>query len=379
MNATCETAHPMSTPIPTASRRAPGLDLLRAVAIAWTMLFHAAIFGLVGGGPPWVRFGWMGVDLFFVLSGFLIAGPLLRRPLQFDGRAYGRFMARRLLRTVPAYLVVVAIYFAWPWLGESTSIRPLWRFLTFTFNLGLQLPTTFSHAWSLSVEEQFYLVLPLVLALVAMRPHRHRALGLMLAIVFGGMAIRGYLWLAAVASPPYDATATPRDGAYMTLIYYPTWSRLDGLLAGVAAAALQARRPEAWAWCTARANGLTLAGLGAVGAAMLLFGDQIGSLAATIAGYPLVALGMGLLVIAASEPRSWLARARVPGAAALATGAYSLYLAHKMVFHAIAARGAAIGAATPLVALVAALAAGAFLYFAVERPFLRLRDRLFSR
>ncbi len=94
--------------------RLPGLDLVRAVAIAWVMLYHASILWHVPGDSWIVRFGWMGVDPFFVLSGFLIAGQLLRPWARGRPPDYRRFITRRLLRTIPAYLVVLALYFLVP-------------------------------------------------------------------------------------------------------------------------------------------------------------------------------------------------------------------------------------------------------------------------
>src|SRR5580658_1847584 len=111
------------------SGRLPGLDLVRALAIAWVMLYHASIFWQVPGDSWIVRFGWMGVDLFFVLSGFLIAGQLLRPWARGAAPDYPRFMTRRLLRTIPAYLVVLALYFRVPWLRDGNEMPPLWQFL----------------------------------------------------------------------------------------------------------------------------------------------------------------------------------------------------------------------------------------------------------
>src|SRR6516165_12042278 len=83
--------------------RLPGLDLLRAVAILWVMDFHAQAFRIVASSDHVARFGWMGVDLFFALSGFLIGGQLLR-PLS-KGQALRpvTFYVRRLFRTLPPY------------------------------------------------------------------------------------------------------------------------------------------------------------------------------------------------------------------------------------------------------------------------------------
>src|SRR5207248_11736230 len=93
--------------------RQPGLDLLRALAIIVVVIYHAALFGFKLPGRV-DRFGWIGVDLFFVLSGYLIGGQLLA-PLARDRRInLGRFFARRALRIMPAYFAILAVYFLLP-------------------------------------------------------------------------------------------------------------------------------------------------------------------------------------------------------------------------------------------------------------------------
>src|SRR5204863_282461 len=88
--------------------RQPGLDLLRALAIIAVTIYHAALFGFKTPGRI-DRFGWIGVDLFFVLSGYLIGGQLLAPLARRQPIKLGRFLARRALRILPAYLVVLAI------------------------------------------------------------------------------------------------------------------------------------------------------------------------------------------------------------------------------------------------------------------------------
>ena len=144
--------------------RQPGLDLLRALAIVVVVIYHAGIMGFPLSGNVH-RFGWIGVDLFFVLSGYLIGGQLLA-PLLRGQRIYlGTFFARRALRIMPAYFVVLAIYFLLPSLREYPEMsQPLWKFLLSVQNIALHGGTAFSHAWSLAVEDQFYLVLPFLFA-----------------------------------------------------------------------------------------------------------------------------------------------------------------------------------------------------------------------
>ena len=362
--------------------RLPGLDLIRAAAIAWVMIYHGSLFGLTSQDHWLVRFGWMGVDLFFVLSGFLIAGQLLRPWASGAAPSYSRFFGRRLLRTLPAYLVVVALYVLIPGVRDRPDIAPLWQFLTFSQNwlVDMSTPKAFSHVWSLCVEEQFYLVFPAVVALIALRPTPAKVIGALIAVLILGMGLRGYLWLHSVAATPFDIGADPRSGRYMRLIYYPTGTRLDGLLMGVAAAAIRAFRPATWARLTARPNLLLGAGLAGVVASTFFFGDQIARFWPTVFGFPLLSFSIALVVVAGGESRSLIGRYPVPGASVLATGAYSLYLSHKAVFHAVQLAAPRLpaplqGLAFPL-ALLGALGVGAALYWLVERPFLQLRDRL---
>jgi peptidoglycan/LPS O-acetylase OafA/YrhL len=365
-----------------ATRRAPGLDLLRAAAIVWVMYYHALVMDLVPDSDPVATYGWMGVDLFFALSGYLI-GSQLFRPLA-QGRAIdvARFYARRALRTLPAYLVVVAIYFTVPAFRERPAIQPLWQFLTFTENLFIDFQggKAFSHVWSLCVEEQFYLVVPFAAWWLARRPKAWKVIALCVAILLGGMALRGFVWLHDLA-PIRSVTHGPGNfwQRYQERIYYPTWNRLDGLLGGVVLAAIAAFRPSLWQALMRQANLIGAGALTCLAVAIWIFGDQA-SLIATVIGFPLLSLGMTGLVAWGAGPSGLLGRRPVPGAGAVAAMAYSLYLTHKQIYHMV---HVAVGTGLdnrPVIAFgvytFAALAGGALLYWTVERPFLRLREKL---
>src|SRR5881394_4614329 len=172
-------------------KRQPGLDLLRALAIIAVLLYHAGLFGFKLPGRV-DRFGWIGVDLFFVLSGYLIGGQLLA-PLARDQRiSLGRFFTRRALRIMPAYFVVLAIYFLLPsWREYSEMSQPLWKFLLSVQNIALHGGTAFSHAWSLAVEDQFYLALPFLLLFLFRRPRA--AIIIACLIILGGILLRTFL------------------------------------------------------------------------------------------------------------------------------------------------------------------------------------------
>jgi len=345
------------------------------------MVYHSSLYGLLPRDNPFIAFGWMGVDLFFVLSGFLIGGQLFQPFVRGDAPDYLRFFQRRLLRTVPAFAVMLAVYFLLPSWREQSFIQPLWQFLTFTQNLFIHAGPgiAFSHAWSLCVEEQFYLVFPLIVMLGARKPSARKFALIAGGVLLFGVAVRAYAWLHYVADP----TLTLDDGidwrAYMSDIYYPTWSRLDGLLAGVVLAAVRILRPQWWKRFTVRPNWLAALGIAGVAGTAWFFDDQIAQFWPAVFGYPLLAASIALIVAAGAEPRSLLCRLPVPGAATLAAAAYSLYLSHKMVFQAVKMAGSAHGlggAELALLAFGAAFLAGSALYLAVERPFLQLRERI---
>jgi peptidoglycan/LPS O-acetylase OafA/YrhL len=225
----------------------PELDGLRGVAIALVVLFHA---GAIGGG-------YVGVDLFFVISGFLISRLLLR-----ELRERGRidllgFYARRVLRLLPAATVAflatgLLVYIAAPVTRLASVGAEISSAATFTINLllhdrgwdyfrGLEWWSPLKHAWSLALEEQFYLLWPALLGLLWWLGRRRIALvGLGVALIFAGS-----LWFSANAGPPDYFLLQTRAfelaaGAALALVA-ASLERLPGpvrLLAGIGGLAL---------------------------------------------------------------------------------------------------------------------------------------------
>ncbi|MDQ6625966.1 MAG: acyltransferase [Verrucomicrobiota bacterium] len=351
--------------------RQPGLDLLRAVAILLVLFYHAGLFGFSLPGRI-QRFGWIGVDLFFVLSGYLIAGQLLKSLAGGEQPSVRRFFWRRALRILPAYLVVVAIYFILPALREYPTIPPLWKFLTFTQNLGLHGGTAFSHAWSLCVEAQFYLVLPFVL--LALRKVGRGAVAIACAVIIGGIVLR-----ATIAYSIAIDGAVPFRG-FQRLIYYATWTRLDPLTLGVALAAIARFRAGWWALLMRNAPWLGVVGLGLIGYALYLGETEQLTITAAVWQFPLLASGLAMLLLCAVSPRLPFSRVAIPGVGFIASIAYSVYLSHKLVIHALSdwCTARAISTTSPLaigLMAVATVTAGVALFFAIERPFLQYRQR----
>jgi len=378
----------------TIGARAYGLDTLRAVAILAVVLFHINDYHGEGTLPGWLvpvaSQGWMGVDLFFVLSGYLISTQFLRpyrtglRP-----RLWG-FYRNRLYRVIPAYAVVLALYYAWPDWRESPNLPPFWQFATFTQNLfaNFHAAHAFSHVWSLCVEEHFYLLMPLIV-LTMMRKRSATSVGrtvtLLAILVLGGIAIRWYFLVHTLR--PLADTEQGFGVLYMKRIYYPTYSRLDGLLAGVSLGLVKTFRPVWWRAFGRRGHALLVIGLCFVGVAMILFWNRFESVTGASAvgiviGPPVLSLGLGCLVASALSSNGWL-RHKVPGAQLMATLAYSMYLTHKELIHLIDRWFPSIAEGSMVrwlcVYAVACLLAATLLYLLVERPFLLLRDRRTTR
>jgi peptidoglycan/LPS O-acetylase OafA/YrhL len=195
------------------------LDGVRAIAIILVMTFHAGIF----------YFGWMGVQLFFVLSGFLITGILWKEKFREEKRSdkFKRFWARRTLRIFPlyfGYLIVLGITFL---IIHFPSYYKLYAPYLFTYTVNYtrllsawQGNPLFTHLWSLSVEEQFYLFFPLIIFLLPAKMIRY----FLPAIIIVAPLIRFFLG-------EYYQTRTSLHTA-ADAVYWNTLSHLDAFFLG---------------------------------------------------------------------------------------------------------------------------------------------------
>jgi len=373
--------------------RAVGPDLLRSLAILLVLLVHLPIEAtpslLVG-----VRnYAWLGVDVFFVLSGYLIGTQLLREVARTGSVNLKAFYLRRAFRILPAFFVVLGLYALFPVLRDAPTMQPVWRFATFTANFGFDPRETkaWTQAWSLCVEEHFYLILPLlVLAL-----HRRIRTGWTLAIagmlVAAGMLLRLLIWDVQVG-PLVEAHAL-RDAfaVYLRDIYYPTYTRLDGLMFGVLLVAARLFKPDLYRRYAPPRIALPV-GAAFIATALLLFsirGPLAGAnifpvfqaLPGAVGGFPLVSVGIALVLGAMLDLEHHLKRWAIPGTAAVATLSYSLYLTHKSTYHLdrlLFGEENLQGSLGFAIYLVTAFAVAAVLWFCVERSFLRLRDRVLA-
>src|SRR5450755_3201823 len=272
-----------------------GLDTLRALAISLVFLFHYLYFQHPAWMERFFRFGWCGVDLFFVLSGFLISNQLFAEWQSRNKINAGVFYLKRAFRILPPYLFVLFLYIFVPAFHERESLAPLWKMFTFTqnFNQNIILYGTFSHAWSLCVEEQFYLLLPLILILIFSSRLKRKAGWLIPAIFFLTLVLRWITWHFYL-NPLKDSDDFSMD--WYRWIYYPTYTRLDGLIVGVGIASLYRFR-EAWLVSLKKYSNWLLPGGILLFTGCFFLGTDPHAAPATIFVFSLIALAFGFFVL----------------------------------------------------------------------------------
>ena len=275
--------------------RAPGLDGVRALAVLAVLAFHE--------GWRWIPGGFLGVDIFFVLSGYLITDLLVAR-FRKDGRiGLGGFYQRRARRLLPALaLMLVAVTAAVTVLepDQRAALRPaLLGAVTYTSNWWQALahqsyfsvygpPPVFEHLWSLAVEEQFYLIWPLLLTVILLVARRRGARAM-------------FAWAGAVASA-LAMLVIYRPGSDPSLVYYGTDTHASALMIG---AALALTWPLAEVAAAGRRVRRVLDLAGAAGLAVLAWAVWHLS-GADSWDYPyglvLAALAAGAVILAAAAP-----------------------------------------------------------------------------
>lgn len=362
-------------------QRDQALDGLRGLAILLVMATH--FLRLEGSHPlaVWgnavLRSGWIGVDLFFVLSGFLITRILIRSR-EHPQRA-GRFYLSRALRILPAYygylllvLLTIALLVPHPELVSDTQ-RHLPTLLLFAQNLGSAwngepMIRELRHLWSLAIEEQFYLVWPWLLWWLRPAQVANFCLGLL-----------GLSWACKLAM--WTAGAEPMS------IYYFTLSRMDGFAVGgfLAARACAGQLPMSRAWGLLPALALAVLAVGFVLKHGLPHRNDAGLAALFTSATPLV-FGALLYACLRSQPRQGLRRALgQPMLQFFGRYSYGLYLVHfagdtwvrlcLQPWAELHMSGNRLAIAMALCSLAMAVLLALLLHRLVEAPALRLKDR----
>jgi peptidoglycan/LPS O-acetylase OafA/YrhL len=357
------------TPEGTKSRRLVALDALRAVAVLLVLGRHLP--PVEGELPPtvpallhyWKRIGWMGVDLFFVLSGFLVAGLLFTEHARHGRIRPLRFLVRRGFKIYPGFYLLLGA----TWLWRHGQV-PAGRFLAEALFVQNYFPAVWNHTWSLAIEEHFYLALTLLLWSWSRGREGPRA--------FRGLPGLSAVLFALVLALRIRAFA-PFPRGYLLL---PTHFRVDALLFGALLAygwtfhrerlAVLAHR---WRWAIAGASLVLL-----LPCLLLPLEDSLAVNTVGLTGNYLGFGGLVILVVASAArgaPR--MERALAP-LAPIGVFSYSIYLWHMPV--ALAVHLLDLGrfgwAAAAVVYLAGSLVVGIAAALAMEIPILRLRDRI---
>ena len=345
----------------------PGVDGLRALAVAAVVIYHL--------GAGWLPGGFLGVDVFFVISGYLITSLLLAEHRRTGRIELRRFWLRRARRLLPALFLMIVVVLAVMVLvhpGEVARLRGAvlasfgyvanWYFAFAHVSYFEQFgrPSIFQHLWSLAVEEQFYLLWPPVIALGLMFLGRRWLLAGVCVLIAGSTALAWLLW-----APFTDPSR----------IYYGTDTRAVGLFAGVALAFAYPATRLGPAKRAAARNVLDVVGIAALGGLVLLMltlGDVDEGLYR--GGFLLVGITTAVLIAVLAHPSSRLGKVfGVSAVVWLGVRSYGIYLWHWPVLMLTRGNQDVPFDGPALVAMQIALTVGvaALSYHYVERPFRR--------
>ena len=368
-------------------RYIPAFDGLRAICIFLVIAFH-----VISSNRLWLQNiasrGWCGVDIFFVLSGFLITWILVAEQDRSNTINLPRFYLRRAIRLQPAYLSGLFVFALLLFLFHREKFpviaHALPYFLTYSLNLGLAFGfleyPPYGQAWSLCIEEQFYLCWPWLLR----RFGAQKSLPVIILIIAVVPVYRSMVYMCWNWTHP----ATPSI-ASLDRIFYGTDTRIDTILIGCAfALALRMgvldryiehlRKP----WFTAFALAVTVAVF-----AWSTGGAFKGGWRAATIGFTLMSASAGLLIVALFlNGDSGLSRV-LSGKFIVFVGkiSYGIYLFHEIIWSAYARTfhlsdgtiGTLPQEATALVVVtILSVTAAALHYRIVEKRFFNLRDRL---
>lgn len=200
--------------------RIVALDGVRGLMTIFVLLSH--YFAEIPNGLPVLGLGWFAVNMFFVLSGFLIGRLIIEKK---DSENFiSVFFMRRICRTIPSYMISVSLIFAMLWIFRSQPWTrfetefPLWSYLTFTQNIFMGATNSVgaywaAPTWTLALEEQLYLLLPLLFLLT---PQRYW-MRILIAVAILAVVLRALIFTSGLVSPIWGYAILPTRGDVLVL------------------------------------------------------------------------------------------------------------------------------------------------------------------
>jgi len=347
-----------------------GLDVMRALAIILVLLSHTR-FCLVGvfSEAKYLQLGgFWGVELFFVLSGLLIGKILVKEVITDRNFSLLVFWKRRWYRTIPNYFLFLFLNIVFL-ITVSYSAAPIWKYFLFAQNFGWECPSFFPESWSLTVEESFYLLFPILL--VVLLKARFRSERAFLAAGTTVLVLSTTLRFVHVAIDDPNWYLGVR-----TIVIY----RLDALMYGILLALLLNRKT-----LSEKSRTVSLIGgvaLLAVSAAVFFSADRDHDFFSRTALFSITSLGFALIMPAAMNlrvPKTPLVEACWRK---MALWSYSLYLSNLLIYNLIQAfwlenapKTITNGVLAGSLYLVGSILVSAIVYRHYELPMMNLRER----
>lgn len=326
------------------------MDVLRAAAILLVIIGHSVLsYGSPSNLAPF-QFGGTGVDLFFVLSGWLLGGQLFKELQRTKKINIKTFWIRRWMRTLPAYYAVLFISVTQRYLTKDNVSFP-WEYLVFIQNYHYPLEF-FSISWSLSVEEQFYLAIAPLLCLLSSFKPVNRTIVLVLLLVLPEI-FRTLGW--------YEHTSE-------------THVRWDGCIMGVLLANIRYSHEKIWKWLLGNAH--YFAGITLFIYILFFYNRWNPELGILDPNKLILAFMFGSWVIYANTDHRWIKNLYVPGANYIATRSYAMYLLHPEALALV--KRVIINmpfVVYLLTAVIITLILSEILYRLIEKPFMNLREK----
>lgn len=342
------------------NNRIPSLDFLRAMAILSVLLLHSSEF--LSGIPVYFSvlfsYGWAGVDLFFVLSGFLIGSQAFQEK-ECSTKAFKKFLLKRWFRTFPLYYTVLVIYLLIkPLLGYPFIGDPL-KFIFFIQNF--YSPKDFVQSWSLCIEEQFYLLFPIIFYGAL----RIKKISSFYWLIPGFLSTFYRLYLYRIGIP----ATNPPEAAYH--FHFQFFTHLDGISWGI----FLASTFNSWSKFKNKHYFLSLGVIILIGS--LIYIEPANLNAKVILSFQLLAIAFSLILIGIYDIKNIPFKNTFQ---TIALWSYGLYLWNNLVVKIVLRAPSLFGNFGKLLLFFfISFLLSAVSYYSIEKPFLKWRDILLKK